>query len=371
MLRDSLADECAGHHIEQVEIRFAPGVDSDVIATAWADTVAMTEALRISFLIEKGVPLDCEFVRPPAFPQAGDPLPDSWASWLESDRKSPLIAPQVVPWRAVLWQEESRFLWTFHHALLDGRSITRILRSFLDRVAGRQAPPLALARWHPPSQDALQLAATYFQNTFSGFELVHRPMPDCNGPAVRCLGQEILTALESRAEAEKVTPGTILIWAWGQALAEISNTGSVMVEQIRSGAPRPGTAGFSMNTLPLLIHRSTSDAAGNGLRELRDQLLSLRAIEAVSPEDFAPGIFPDMDGPAGNVIMIERGTFQHSVNIPGTIVTSLTLHERVGESLMATAHLLPDLRLEVEGPGRHLLLHAWIEVLSRLLSAIR
>ena len=31
---------------------------------------------------------------------------------------------------------------------------------------------------------------------------------------------------------------------------------------------------------------------------------------------------------------------------------------------MATAHLLPDLRLEVEGPGRHGLIDGWVRVLE-------
>jgi hypothetical protein len=47
-------------------------------------------------------------------------------------------------------------------------------------------------------------------------------------------------------------------------------------------------------------------------------------------------------------------------------VESIQLHENRGESLMATAHILPDLRLEVEGPGRHGLLGAWIRVLEGL-----
>jgi hypothetical protein len=62
--------------------------------------------------------------------------------------------------------------------------------------------------------------------------------------------------------------------------------------------------------------------------------------------------------------MVERGTLSHLTGVD--FVESLMLHEAKGESLTATAHVLPDLRLEVEGPGRHDLLQRWIGVLERL-----
>jgi hypothetical protein len=64
------------------------------------------------------------------------------------------------------------------------------------------------------------------------------------------------------------------------------------------------------------------------------------------------------------MIMVERGTLRHMAG--GELVESLVLHEAKGKALMATAHVLPDLRLEVEGPGRHDLLRGWVRVLERL-----
>jgi hypothetical protein len=140
---------------------------------------------------------------------------------------------------------------------------------------------------------------------------------------------------------------------------------SVWVEQLRAGAPQAGTAGFTMNLLPILIRRSEGNP-GKELREFRARLLALRDIEAVSPENFPPGVFPDMTGPASSVIMVERGTLRQQVGevASGELIESLVLHERVGETLMATAYLLPDLKLEVEGPGRRDLLERWIRVLE-------
>lgn len=362
MLRDSLAEPDAGHHVEQVEILFARGPVRGRVAAAWEETVARTAALRVAFVTASGNPVGREFVTLQNFLNQHEPLPASWESWRQADRTRPLLEPHEVPWRAVYWPEEGRFIWTFHHALLDGRSLARVLRDFLERLAGGNPEPLTVAEWRAPTAESLALAERIFRDDAA--RSLEMSFPDeAAGPAVRCMGNDFAQRLESLAAAMEVTAATVLIWAWGQALMEISGAGEVLVEQLRAGAPQPGTAGFTMNTLPVTVRRADDDVA-RSLREFRARLLALRAIESVSPEDFAPGVFPDTNGPSDSVIMVERGTLRHLVD--GDFVESLVLHEAKGETLMATAHVLPDLRLEVEGPGRHDLLRGWVGALERL-----
>lgn len=352
MLRDSLVAPTAGYHAEQVEIRFSRKVDHKRVTSAWKETVGQTEALRIAFSIDEGNPCGWEFVTPGELHQCREPLPVSWDAWLEADRHRPLLIPHAVPWRAVFWQEEMRFVWTFHHALLDGRSIARILQAFLKRVDGAVVEPLALSEWHPPTPEMKTLGDAMFRRVFTGVEATASPPPveiPNDPPAIRSLGNGFLIELESQAAAHDVTPATLLIEAWGKALLQRSGAESIVVEQLRSGPPQPGTAGFTMNLLPLRI----------GQENVREQLLSLRKIETLAMEDFSRGVFPDISGQWNSVIMIERATFAHLLDAPD-IVESITLHERKGTSLAATAHLLPDLRLEVEGPCRHELLDAWV-----------
>lgn len=363
MLWDSFAGGGAGHHVEQVEIVLSSGINGARVVAAWKETIARTAALRTAFLTINGMPVGLESVEPGNLLDQAQPVPLSWESWLASDRLRPLLVPHEVPWRAVYWPDERRFIWTFHHALLDGRSIARILRGFLARVNGRAAEDLALSEWCEPSPEMVARAQRMFLEMAEVPEsaaLGTPPGPD--GQAVRSLGVDFAARLESLAAAIEVTAATILTWAWGQALAEISGRAAVRVEQVRAGAPQPGSAGFTMNTLPVVIHRAAAGEAAKSLRELRAQLLALREIEAVSADDFPPGVFPNMDGPGSSVIMIERGTLGYRVGAPD-LVESLVLHEGKGETLMATAHLLPDLRLEVEGPHRHALLAAWISML--------
>lgn len=369
MLRDSLAASRAGHHVEQLEIRFARDVAAERVIAAWTETAALTEALRISFLTGDSSALSREWVMPELVLKLDEPMPDSWENWLKTDRCRPLIAIHAVPWRAVYWPEARRFIWTFHHALLDGRSITRIVREFLTRVSGGDSEALAISEWRRPSVDSLERAKQIFREGGPNPQVV---APSNVSPATEqaaySLGMDFLKRLESASMKLDITAATILAWSWGQTLTEAFETKSVWVEQLRAGAPQSGTAGFTMNLLPILIHRCDEGNIGKDLRVFRARLLALREIETVSPEDFPPGIFPDMAGPASSVIMVERGTLRQEVGevASGELIESLALHERVGEALMATAHLLPDLRLEVEGPGRRNLLERWIRVLERV-----
>ncbi|MGL4400677.1 MAG: hypothetical protein ACRCXD_12470 [Luteolibacter sp.] len=365
MLRDSLAEEAAGHHVEQLEIRFAAGEWRDRVASSWAETVARTEVLRLSFSIENREPRSMESAWPLPILELRETSPTDWHAWLTDDRHLPLLAPRQAPWRAVYWPHDGRFLWTFHHALLDGRSITRVLRSFLAGVSGGVPKNLALAQWHPPDARSLALAERIFREDFpplSPEESV--PCVADDGPASRILGSVFRERLERRALTLDSTAATLLIWAWGQALAKESGTNAVVVEQVRTGAPQIGTAGFTMLTLPVCIPRVAGGSEEKALRDFRAHLLDLRAIEGVSPADFPTGVYPDVDRPGSSVIMVEHATPE---DLPGAdFVHSVVLHEAEGETLTATAHLFPDLRLKVEGPGRSVLLDGWLRELELL-----
>ena len=369
MLRDSLAAKETSHHVEQLEILFQKEQAHSEVGLAWAETVNQTEALQVAFWIANDHLLSWGQAELPSTLNYAKLQPTSWQAWLEEDRHRSLLVSGQVPWRAIYWPNEQRFIWTFHHALLDGRSIQRILTAFLERLAGGEPGRLALAKWQVPDCEALTLASQRFRKT--------RPNPEPLGfdffketPGGSrewcCLGEAFRRKLEFKAAAIGVTVATILTWAWGQALIEIFEVAAVMVEQLRAGAPQVASAGFTMNTLPISIVRAPSNERIKNLCEFRAQLIGLRAIETVSRVDFPVGEFPDLDAPWTSVIMIEHRTLAHLVT--SKKVKSLQLHECRGETLIATGYLLPDMRLEVEGPNRQRLLKAWIQVLFQPLS---
>lgn len=334
-----------GHHVEQVDVVFAPEVIPSRITAAWVDTVANTEALRLRFLEKDGAWSGVPFEKAIVEVELEMDPPESWEAWLAADRARPLLASEVLPWRAVFWPRARRFIWTFHHALLDGRSITRVLKCFFARIEGENPGSLKLARWHPASGGA------------KDFDRLEHPMPavgqvpPAQGIAVCHLGEDFLARLRCHAVSMKVTVPTLVIWSWGQALARESGGDQVVVDQLRAGVPQPGTAGFTMNALPIQMTRSGRENAFEALQVFREQLLNLRAFE---------NTFTDCI--SSSIIMVEHGTVAHELSRP--FIESVKLHEACGEALGATAHVLPDLRLEVEGPERHRLLGSWIRVLE-------
>jgi hypothetical protein len=343
-----------GHHVEQAEIVFSQGVMPQKIIAAWVGTVAGTEALRLQFLQDaggwRGVPLAsgviCEV-------DAEIPVPASWGAWLATDHARPLLTPESLPWRAVYWPAERRFIWTFHHALLDGRSITRILKGFFERIQGGDPGTLRLARWQPAD------AGSDFLNEF---EMISKQAcgrssdQDSPGPAVCHLGEVFLEQLKSLVKTMGITVATLITWSWGLALVRGNGKSKVVLEQLRAGAPQPGTAGFTMNLLPVVITKACCGDGSENLRAFAKQIRELRKLENVSLDAIYQGRSFE-----NSVIMVERQTMAHE--LAGPMIESFKLHEAKGEALAAMAHILPDLRLEVEGPQRHRLLNAWIDVL--------
>jgi hypothetical protein len=364
MLRDTLVAPSAGQHVEQVEISFNKGVEHERIIRAWHETVALTEVLRIGFVIEQGDPVGWEWLTGGEIFETMEPLSEPWEAWLERDRRCSLLAAEKVPWRVKYWAGERSFLWTLHHALLDGRSLTRVVQTFLQQLDGGQAEEWRLSRWQPPSDLVISTATEMFRQTFAGHEEPQTAGPlECQMDSVaECvLGVDFAQHLAVIAGKAEVSAATLVIWAWGQALLQASGSKSVVVEQVRAGAPQAGTAGFTMNLLPVLI-RSGGAAS---LRQLRAQLLDLRRIESVSEQDFPPGVFPNVCAPWSSVIMVEHTAFSEAADCTAW-VKSRSLHESRGESLTASAQLMPDCRLQVEGPGRSALLDGWLAVLKRL-----
>ncbi|MEO5715338.1 MAG: hypothetical protein ABIT37_17805 [Luteolibacter sp.] len=367
MLRDSLAGGEPGAHVEQVEIVFTEALGGELLAAAWAMTVAATEVLQTAFVIDGKEPLGWEKAEHVAALQFHEAAPLLLENWRVTDRVRPLLAPGTAPWRAVYWPGDRRFIWTFHHALLDGRSITRILRGFFQCLHDGIAPaPSAVTTWTPPNDRMKALAERIFQQEFAGLKpAANFPDPCVSSKTIRYLGKEAADLLGSVAEAMHVSPATLLTWCWGQAVMKASGEDAAIVEQLRCGPPQEGRTGFTMNTLPLAIHRATADTLERQLQKFRARLLAMREIESIAPYDLPAGVIELTNDPWSSVIMIEHGTPEHMAG-GGNRVESVTLHEWPGGSLTAVAYHLPDLRLEVEGPRNAKLLALWAGLIRGL-----
>ena len=176
MLRDTLA--CSGRNIEQVEIVFSAADPLDRVLPAWLETVRETTALRMMFLFLDGEPVGMRETS--AAPQIRklDVFPSSFDEWLACDREEALDLEGGLPWRVTFWPTERRFVWTFHHALLDGRSITKILRAFQARLTGTEDPgDLEWVICPPPGPAEIAEAMEFHRRAFARIRSVPAGIP--------------------------------------------------------------------------------------------------------------------------------------------------------------------------------------------------
>jgi len=372
MLRDSLAGGATGVNVEQLEIVFETPIKASQVAAAWTMTVAQIEVLRMAFILEDFGPSHWESAAILASITCPDQAPANFEQWMKTDRCTPLLHSATTPWRTVYWESEGRLVWTSHHALIDGRSITAVIRQFLQCLLGNLPPPaLAITHWTPPDEAMLARAQAYFQENFSNLPLGESPPPIFSfSQSTRILGRAWVEALKCVATDLDVSPAMLLLWTWGQAVARVAGMPHAIVEQVRCGPPQPGRLGFSMNTLPLLIPRCNDGKKTRAvIQSLRRQVLGLRQIEALSPLEHPAIICALTSEVWSSVIMIETSTLE---NLAATqpAVRTITLHENPAESLTATALLSAELRLEVEGLASAELLEMWEQCLTQL-TAVR
>jgi amino acid adenylation domain-containing protein len=355
--------------MEQAVLVFRGDLPRERIEEAWGATVAATAALGCGLSEEGWI----EGLSAPAI-HWEKAEPESFEAWLEADRLRGFAEDGGVPWRVSCWPAARRWVWSFPHALLDGRSVARVLRGFLRRLAGGEAEDLPLAGWQPAGEGEKRAAADYFTMAHEGVERAAVDFGESGrGRAGVELGAETAGALEAAARASGTTPATLVTWAWGQALARAAGVEKLALGQVRAGPPVAGRAGFTMNTLPLMVRRMREGPAAEGWRALRQEMLALRAFERLAPEELPAGIFAESGAPWSSVIMVERGTAAHLLGEEGVaLLESMELRERSSGPLTASAYLRPDLRLEVEtaaGPraAESLLAH-WAAVLRAIVA---
>ncbi len=205
-------------------------------------------------------------------------------------------------------------VWTFHHALLDGRSHARVwneaCRLHHALRAGSEPHPestLPVARrfsefveWLSAWPGESEIAIQYWRNRLAGFsEAVDLPTlsteldsgSDSGPPTAltRVLSEETMTRLKSGAERFGVSLNTLVQGAWILALARYNGVDDVVIGTTR--ACRHWTSetpservGLFINTVPFRGNAAPDRTVGSFLRDLREQQLALRAGEFASAD---------------------------------------------------------------------------------------
>lgn len=226
-------------------------------------------------------------------------------SYLEADQRRGFDFSAGPPLRVALirfGEADYRFLWTHHHALLDGRSRLLVVQELFSLYeAFSQGRDLQLPKTRPyreyiewlQRQD-LAPAKAFWQRLLEGFTAPNslpalRPHNEAvdgsqeyNKQWTR-LSRELTTALRELAERHELTLNTILQGAWALLLSRYSGEEDVVFGTTRAcrhwGSGTESMVGCFINTLPVRVKVAADTPLIPWLQELRAQNVAVRPYE--------------------------------------------------------------------------------------------
>ena len=317
MLYHAISEAHTGVDIEQIVITLRERVDEALFVRSWNEVVQRHAILRTRFRWE-GIP---EF-RQEVVEHARLPVTSvDWslletaeqqrrsAAQLAADRREDFDlthAPAMRLFIARLGSEDHRIIWTFHHALLDGRSFPGVLREVFEiYTALQRAEPARLSEprayreyidWHR-SLD-LGGAEAHWRAALLGFHAATPFSVDVPGAAVASatlvgephgarqerLSRQVTAALRSRANDTGVTVNTLLQAAWALLLHRYSGESDIVFGATRAGRTTglgsgEGLVGLFINTLPIRVNVDGDLDIIAWLRALREQQIQARPFE--------------------------------------------------------------------------------------------
>lgn len=310
MLFDSVSGADPGVNIEQIVCSIPAVLDLEAFDRAWQALVARHPILRTRFRWQEvdepiqevlaNVPLrvtheNVAGVAPADRQRRLD-------EFVREDRKrgidlanAPLLRVHVFAGVA----DETVFVWTFHHALLDGRAIISALRECLEIYEGEVGQRRVPARERVPYRAYVDHLATlddeesrvYFQKELAGVTRV-TPLPYATGETLGGHGNDevdtvlplvTVNALRAHAKERDVTLNTIVQAAWALVLGRHAGEDTVVFGATRAGRHAIGGAdsilGLLINTLPVRADVSRGRTLDALLFDLRARWTGMRPHE--------------------------------------------------------------------------------------------
>jgi amino acid adenylation domain-containing protein len=314
MLFHSLLAHGTGVYIEQLLCDLHEVLDEAALRRAWMTVIGRHPVLRTGFrwaALDEPVQVVHAQVEV-AWEQrdwrgiADAELERRMTDFLQADRRRGFDMARAPLLRLTLLRycdTKNRLIWTFHHAVLDGRSLAPILREvFAYYEAFRTGTELRLRLPRPygdyiswlQKQD-FSKAEGFWRRALEGFaaptSLVADHVPSRNrkskisrGHQEIWLSTEITSALRSLAEKNECTLNTMVQGAWSLLLSRYSDEAEVVfgvTRACRRSAIEGAEAmiGLFVNTLPMRVRVSPEEALIPWLKELRAQSVAIREYE--------------------------------------------------------------------------------------------
>ncbi|WP_418121736.1 non-ribosomal peptide synthase/polyketide synthase [Variovorax sp. 160MFSha2.1] len=280
------------------------GLEVQRFRGAWQQVVQRHDVLRTGFLSMAQPPLQwvARSVETPWLERdarAEPNLRQSLDDWASEDlaRGFDLVQPPLARLLAIRTGQDSHHLvWTAHHLLLDGWSLSRLMGEVLSAYAGAALPPQAgryrdYIEWLQ-AQDAVAHEA-YWRGQLARLDapthlsqVLPRPAQaqPGHGRCIRTLDTSETQRLQAFARAERITVNTLVQAAWALLLARHSGQRTVSFGVTVAGRPAElrgadQVLGLFINTLPMIVGIEAGRPVGDWLRSLQAQNLTSREHE--------------------------------------------------------------------------------------------
>ncbi len=231
------------------------------------------------------------------------------AEYLEADRRSGFDLTEAPLMRIALFhaaEADHRCVWTFHHAVLDGRSFPLILKevfALYEAYCRGEDLQLKLPRLYRDfigwlQQQDLSKAEAFWRQSLKGFTAPtplivdrasgnERDEAEGRGARAIVLPETATSALRSAAQKYELTLNTMVQGAWALLLSRYSGEEDVIFGATR--ACRRSTldeaesmVGLFINTLPIRVRMPPGMSVLTLLKDLRAQQVALREYEHTS-----------------------------------------------------------------------------------------
>ncbi|NOK80121.1 MAG: hypothetical protein GFH27_549281n458, partial [Chloroflexi bacterium AL-W] len=310
MLFHAMYAPTSGLYIEQLVMELLTAIDVAALRRAWATVVARHAILRTAFVwadvptplqvVHRAVELpwtDLDWTTVPA-----DQQTEQLTAWLAADRAQGFDLTQAPLMRWTVIQHgagRSTLVWSFHHLLLDGWSMTLVEQDLLAAYAALRTgqsvafPPLRPYRdylgW---LQDQDQGAAEQFWRTYLGtvteptvIGIDHAPgLQDQTSADVHVqlisIPSDMTTVLERGSRAIQVTMNVLFQAAWSYVLSRYSGSSDVVFGTTVSGRPSDlagveEMVGLFINTVPVRVQLPSQVTRATWLHQLQQQQQNL------------------------------------------------------------------------------------------------
>lgn len=310
MLFDSVSGADPGVNLEQIVCTIPAELDLAAFERAWTKLVARNPILRTRFRWQEvDRPMQEVLFEAPlrVTHENVDGMPElerdrNLSAFLAEDRlrgidlaTAPLMRVHVF----IGVKDETQFVWTFHHALIDGRAIIAALKEVMALYENEangttsfhfeRVPYRAYIDFLETIDDAESRA--FFQKELAGVTRV-TPLPYATGDVADSFGNDevetvlpaaTVNALRGLAKERDVTLNTMVQAAWAIVLGRHAGEDTVVFGATRAGrhaVPGANTIlGLLINTLPMRADVSRGRTLDALLFDLRARWNSMRDHE--------------------------------------------------------------------------------------------